>query len=169
MSCVNGVLCRKTKHSSRRKSRRLKLKGLCNLLSVSCIGTTNDANVSKNACGLRFPLGRPQVKDDELCALWGKKIKNSKWNPFVIIVDEIGNARWLLNKNDELLRGMEYEWGYEVYDAVATALIVLEKYKPNGSYIVPQLWSFMENRKATEREVIAYIIVQLKTFKRGET
>ncbi|KAL6507045.1 hypothetical protein OROHE_022180 [Orobanche hederae] len=83
--------------------------------------------------------------------------------------DEIGNARWLLNKNDELLRGIEYEWGYEVYDAVTTALIVLQNYNPNGSYIVPQLWSFMENRKATEREVIAYIIVQFKTFKRGET
>ncbi|KAL6584944.1 hypothetical protein OROMI_004233 [Orobanche minor] len=143
--------------------------GLYNLPSVSCFSTTNDTKVSKIACGLRFPLGRPQIKDGELCALWAKKIKNPEWNPFVIFVDEIGNSRWLLNKNDELLRGMEYEWGYEVYDAVTTALIVLQNYNPSGSYIVPQLWSFMENRKATEREVIAYIIVQLKTIKHGET
>ena len=75
----------------------------------------------------------------------------------------------VLKEDDELLVDLKEEWGEEIYDAVATALKEIQEYNPSGCYVVPELWNFKENRKATLKEVIAYIFNQLKTLKRKRT
>ncbi|CAA0816427.1 Factor of DNA methylation 1 [Striga hermonthica] len=147
--------------------------GLYNLLIISSnhiMGTKRVAKIDtkdfRNACSLRFPLEQPEIMADELCSLWQEKLKNPEWNPFTFVEYKRWEPQWVVNKDDELLRGLEYKWGHEAYDAVITALKVLQSYDPSGSYVVPQLWSFMKNKAATLEEVVRYIIVQLRTFKR---
>jgi gentisate 1,2-dioxygenase len=72
----------------------------------------------------------------------------------------------ILNEGDEELRNLKKEWGDEIYTAVVTALNELEEYNPSGRYVVSELWNFKEGRKATLKEVIAYIVKNINTLKR---
>jgi gentisate 1,2-dioxygenase len=72
----------------------------------------------------------------------------------------------ILNEEDEELRNLKKEWGDEIYTAVVTALNELEEYNPSGRYVVSELWNFKEGRKATLKEVIAYIVKNINTLKR---
>ncbi|KAL1551324.1 factor of DNA methylation 1-like [Salvia divinorum] len=123
----------------------------------------------KNACKKRYPLEEADIKALELCSLWQEKLKNPEWHPFRVVEDSKGNAQHVLKEDDELLVDLKEEWGEEIYDAVATALKEIQEYNPSGCYVVPELWNFKENRKATLKEVIAYILNQLKTLKRKRT
>ncbi|XP_011073344.1 factor of DNA methylation 1 [Sesamum indicum] len=128
-----------------------------------------DEKAFKNACKERFPPGEAEMKAAEVVSLWQEKLKNPEWHPFQIIEDEKGNHQSLIKEDDELLQGLKEEWGDAVYDAVTVALKELHEYNPSGCYVVPELWNFKENRKATLKEVIAYIFAQLKTLKRKRT
>ena len=72
----------------------------------------------------------------------------------------------VLKGDDEKLVALKKELGDEVYNAVTTALIEINKYNPSGRYVIPELWNFKEGRKAKLKEVIQYILKQLKTLKR---
>ncbi|XP_042066191.1 factor of DNA methylation 1-like [Salvia splendens] len=120
----------------------------------------------KNACKQRYPLEEADIKAVELCSLWQEKLKNPEWHPFRVVEDSKGNAQHVLKEDDELLVELKKEWGEEIYNAVATALKEIQEYNPSGCYVVPELWNFKENRKATLKEVIAYILNQLKSLKR---
>lgn len=72
----------------------------------------------------------------------------------------------ILNEEDEELRNLKQEWGDVIYTAVVTALNELEEYNPSGRYVVSELWNFKEGRKATLKEVIAYILRSMNTLKR---
>ncbi|KAK8645816.1 hypothetical protein V6N13_119627 [Hibiscus sabdariffa] len=91
-----------------------------------------------------------------------ENLKNSDWHPFKVII-EGGNPKEILNEDDEKLKNLKQDWGEEVYMAVVTYLNELNEYNPSGRYIVPELWNFKENRKATLKEVIAYIVRNIKT------
>ncbi|CAA0816432.1 Factor of DNA methylation 1 [Striga hermonthica] len=169
-------ICQKIEMMSKPSQEAFKklIVGLYNLLIISSnhvMGTKRVAKIDTkdfgNACSLRFPLEQPEIMADELCSLWQEKLKNPEWNPFKFVEYKRWEPQWVVNKDDELLRGLEYKWGHEAYDAVITALKVLQSYDPmSGSFVVPQLWSFMKNKAATLEEVVRYIIVQLRTFKR---
>ncbi|KAL0342164.1 UNVERIFIED_CONTAM: Factor of DNA methylation 2 [Sesamum calycinum] len=128
-----------------------------------------DEKAFKSACKERFPPGEAEMKAAELVSLWQEKLKNPEWHPFQIIEDEKGNHQSLIKEDDELLQGLKEEWGDAVYEAVTVALKELHEYNPSGCYVVNELWNFKENRKATLKEVIAYIFAQLKTLKRKRT
>lgn len=72
----------------------------------------------------------------------------------------------IVNEEDEQLRNLKQEWGEEIYEAVVTALKEVNEYNASGRYIVSELWNFKENRKASLKEVIAYIVKNIKTTKR---
>ncbi|CAA2952775.1 factor of DNA methylation 1-like [Olea europaea var. sylvestris] len=125
-----------------------------------------DEKAFKNACNLRFPPEEAEIKALELCSLWQEKLKNPQWYPVKVTTDDKGNPQEILNEDDELLRNLKDEWGDEIYDAVTTAFHEMNEYNPSGRYVVPELWNYKENRKATLKEVINYIFKQLKTLKR---
>lgn len=72
----------------------------------------------------------------------------------------------MLDEDNESLHELKDEWSDEIYDAVTTALKELNEYNPSGRYVVPELWNYKENRKATLKEVISYILKQVTTLKR---
>ncbi|XP_057775883.1 uncharacterized protein LOC130994824 isoform X2 [Salvia miltiorrhiza] len=170
---INHELFSKERQSNDelQEARKELIAGLTDMLSSSRVNIgikrmgELDAKVFKNACRQRYPLEEAEMKAAELCSLWEEKVKNPAWHPFRV-EDSKGNAQLVLKEDDELLVGLREEWGDEIYDVVATAVKEIQEYNPSGCYVVPELWSFKENRKATLKEVIAYVFNQVKTLKR---
>lgn len=65
-----------------------------------------------------------------------------------------------------MLKNLKEEWGNEIYEAVCKALLEMNEYNPSGRYVVSELWNTKEDRKATVKEVVSYIMKQLKTPRR---
>ncbi|GAV78267.1 XS domain-containing protein/XH domain-containing protein/zf-XS domain-containing protein [Cephalotus follicularis] len=105
----------------------------------------------------------------EELSLWEDHLKDPSWHPFKIILDEKGNSEEMLDEEDEKLKNLKTEFGDGVYDAVTKALKELNEFNPSGRYIIPELWNFKENRKATMKEGVVYILRQWKMLKRKRT
>ncbi|XP_073123435.1 factor of DNA methylation 1-like [Henckelia pumila] len=154
------------------EARKELIAGLIDLLSSNRVSVgikrmgELDEKPFKTACKARFSPDEADIKAAELCSLWQESMKESDWYPFQIIKDEKGDPKLLMKEDDERLCSLKNEWGSEVYEAVTTALTELREYNPSGCYVVPELWNFKENRKATLKEVIHYIFTQLKSLKR---
>uniref|UniRef100_A0A0A9B7S5 Factor of DNA methylation 1-5/IDN2 domain-containing protein n=1 Tax=Arundo donax TaxID=35708 RepID=A0A0A9B7S5_ARUDO len=109
------------------------------------------------------------AKDDEeelalLCSKWEAEISQPEWHPFQVIVD--GQAKEIIQKDDEKLQALKAELGEKVHDVVVKALLEMNEYNPSGRYPLPELWNFKEDRKASMGEVAAYIVKQWKTSKK---
>ncbi|CAN1746926.1 Factor of DNA methylation 2 [Linum perenne] len=72
----------------------------------------------------------------------------------------------VIDEDDEKLKQLRNEYGKVAYDAVTKALMELNEYNPSGRYPVHQVWNFKEERKATMKEIVHFLINQLKTHKR---
>ncbi|MCL7022751.1 hypothetical protein MKW94_001744 [Papaver nudicaule] len=94
------------------------------------------------------------LKATELCSLWEDQIKDSSWYPFVNV--EIGNNNYkeIVDEKDDKLKSLRDDLGDDVYKAVTTALTEMNEYNASGRYIVPELWNFREERRATLKEGI---------------
>ncbi|XP_010678966.2 factor of DNA methylation 5 [Beta vulgaris subsp. vulgaris] len=112
-------------------------------------------------CKKRFPVTVAFTKAGIECSLWQNKLLDSTWHPFKII-DIHGNLKEVINEEDEKLKTLRLQWGYKVYEAVATALQELNEYNPSGRYVVNDLWNYNEGRKATVKEVVNYVFQNLK-------
>ncbi|KAL3618369.1 hypothetical protein CASFOL_038690 [Castilleja foliolosa] len=174
---LNNQLLIKERQSNEelQEARKVLIAGLLELLSSSRVNIgikrmgEIDEKPFRNACNKKFSSGEAEMKAVELCSFWEAKMKNPEWHPFRVVEDSKGNAQHVLKEDDELLQGLKQEWGDEVYDSVTTALKEIQEYNPSGNYVVPELWNFKENRKATLKEVVNYIFNQLKTLKRKRT
>ncbi|KAL6539090.1 hypothetical protein OROGR_011739 [Orobanche gracilis] len=174
---LNKQLLTKERQSNEelQEARKVLIAGLLDMLSSSRVNIgikrmgEIDEKAFRNTCNKRFPSGEAEMKAVELCSLWQEKLKNAEWHPFRVVEDEKGNAQSELREDDESLQALKKEWGEEIYDAVTTALKELQEYNPSGCYVVPELWNFKENRKATLKEVINFIFTQIKTLKRKRT
>ncbi|XP_059453294.1 factor of DNA methylation 1-like [Corylus avellana] len=124
-----------------------------------------DSKPFQNTCKQRFALEEANVQASTLCSLWQENLKDPNWHPFKII-DIDGNTQEIVNEEDEKLRSLKQEWGEGIYMAVITALKEINEYNPSGRYIVSELWNFKEERKATLKEVISYILKNINTLKR---
>ncbi|KAE9463539.1 hypothetical protein C3L33_04554, partial [Rhododendron williamsianum] len=74
-------------------------------------------------------------------------------------------AQEVINEEDEKLNGLKGEFGDEVYEAVTTALTEINEYNPSGRCVLPELWNFKEERKATSTEGLSYVLKQWKKHK----
>ncbi|XP_023536648.1 protein INVOLVED IN DE NOVO 2-like [Cucurbita pepo subsp. pepo] len=104
----------------------------------------------------------------ELCSLWAEYLKDPDWHPFKVIkVEGKDTAEGkdkeieILNDEDEKLEGLKKDYGEEVYKAVASALMEINEYNPSGRYIISELWNYQEERKATLREGVKFLLDKL--------
>ncbi|KAF9598692.1 hypothetical protein IFM89_029942 [Coptis chinensis] len=125
-----------------------------------------DEKPFRDVCLQKLPKGELDVNSVQLCSLWQEQIKNSEWHPFKIRSADGNLHVQEINENDEKLLNLKHEWGEKVYDAVTRALLEVNEYNASGRYAVSELWNFKEERKASLREAIEYILKQLKTHKR---
>ncbi|KAI3684353.1 hypothetical protein L6452_33576 [Arctium lappa] len=72
----------------------------------------------------------------------------------------------VINEDAELLTNLKAEWGNGIFDAVVAAFKEMNEYNPSGRYVINELWNFKDNRKAILKEVISYILKNLKSLKR---
>ncbi|KAK8515026.1 hypothetical protein V6N12_001190 [Hibiscus sabdariffa] len=89
---------------------------------------------------LEEQLSQNQALALELCSLWQLKI----------------------DEDDESLKEMRDEWGDVIYKAVTDALLEIEEYNPGRAYLVPELWNFEEDRKASLQEAIEHLMLNLE-------
>ncbi|KAL8226115.1 hypothetical protein R6Q57_018672 [Mikania cordata] len=152
------------------EARKELIKGLQDMLS----GRTNigvkrmgeiDTKPFQDACKEKFNSEEAPIKAIELCTLWQDKLKNPEWHPVKVIAVE-GTHKEVIDENDELLKDLKAEWGSGIFDAVVAAFKEMNEYNPSGRYVINELWNFKDNRKATLKEVISYILKNLKSLKR---
>ncbi|OMO59024.1 hypothetical protein CCACVL1_25152 [Corchorus capsularis] len=152
-----------------RKESRQGLKDILNsrtTLVVKKMGEI-DKRAFDTACKLKFPNEDWEVKSAELCSLWEENISDSNWHPFKMISHN-GNSRReeVVDEDDEKLKQLRNEYDKVAFDAVSTALLEMNEYNPSGRYPVDEIWNLKEGRKASLKEIIEYLIKQLKTHKR---
>ncbi|XVF68775.1 hypothetical protein PTKIN_Ptkin11bG0028300 [Pterospermum kingtungense] len=114
----------------------------------------------------KYSAKEADVKAAELCSEWQEHLRNPSWHPFKIITDKEGNAKEILDEGDEKLIAAKTEFGDEVYTAVATALTEMNEYNASGRYIVPELWNYIEGRKATLTDGVEALLNRWKLAKR---
>lgn len=98
------------------------------------------------------------VQAAELCSTWQTQLENPAWNPIKLVTVQGGIQKEMLDEKDPKLKSLKKELGVQVYKAVTTALLEINEHNPSGRYVVPQLWNCSEDRKATLKEVIQYML-----------
>ncbi|KAI3919585.1 hypothetical protein MKX01_018408 [Papaver californicum] len=99
-----------------------------------------DSKPFQKECKKRYSGEEADVKATDLCSLWEGHLRDSNWFPFVNI--EVG------------MNSLRNDLGGDVFIAVTTALTEVNDYNASGRYIVPELWNFKEERRATLKEGI---------------
>ncbi|PIA65420.1 hypothetical protein AQUCO_00100722v1 [Aquilegia coerulea] len=172
MESLNHTLIAKERESNDelQEARKALIEGLTEMLSGrTLIGVKRMGEINSKpfvwACQKKYPA-EAMIKASELCSLWQEYLKDPEWQPFKVIYVGEDEHQEVLNEEDKKLRDLKEELGDEVYKAVVTALTEINEYNPSGRYVTPELWNFKEGRKATLKEVIGYIIKQVRTNKR---
>ncbi|KAF5739032.1 XH/XS domain-containing protein [Tripterygium wilfordii] len=175
MEDLNKTLLLKERQSNDelQEARKELISGLSEMLSARTnIGIKRmgeiDSKPFQNKCKERFSAEEAPLQASTVCSLWQENLKNPGWHPFKIINTE-KKPQEIIDEEDEKLRNLKEEWGSEIYMAVVTALKELNEYNPSGRYVISELWNYKEGRKATLKEVISYILKNIKSLKRKRT
>ncbi|KAD2805122.1 hypothetical protein E3N88_38499 [Mikania micrantha] len=115
----------------------------------------------QDVCMQKFSAQDWELRSVELSSLWQDKVNNPNWHPFKQVVRD-GKMQEIIDEDDSDLRELKSQWGEEACNAVVNALLELNEYNPSGRYVISELWNFKEGRKAELKEVIKYLIQQLK-------
>lgn len=65
-----------------------------------------------------------------------------------------------------MLIELKNEFGEAAYNSVIKAFWEIDDYNPSGRYAIQELWNLKDNRKATLKESISYVLKQWKINKR---
>ncbi|KAI4387086.1 hypothetical protein MLD38_004946 [Melastoma candidum] len=172
---LNRVLITKERESNQelQEARKVLIEGLKDLQMRSrIIGVKRMGDLPTKpfqvACKSRFSLQEAMIQASTVCTLWQSYISDSQWQPFkfVTVDGNPENLQEIIDEDDEKLKKLKEEWGEDVWSAVVVALKELNEFNPSGRYVTSELWNFKENRKATLKEVIAYIAKSIDQLKR---
>ncbi|KAM3694973.1 hypothetical protein ACB098_07G094600 [Castanea mollissima] len=171
LESTNKVLIVKDRQSNDdlQETRKELIAGLTDMLTARTnIGIKRmgeiDQKAFQDACNERFHIEEANLQASMLCSLWQENLKDPGWYPFKIVHIN-GNTQEIVNEEDEKLRNLIEELGDQVYAAVVTALKEMNEYNPSGRYVVSELWNLKEERQATLKEVISYMMKNIKALK----
>lgn len=66
----------------------------------------------------------------------------------------------IVDEEDEYLKSLKKEHGEEVLEAVIKAVKEMNEHNPSGRYVMPELWNFKEDRKASLKEGVEFLLEQ---------
>ncbi|KAL0916218.1 hypothetical protein M5K25_013711 [Dendrobium thyrsiflorum] len=124
-----------------------------------------DEKIFHAACIKRYRKDEADVKAAEFCSKWQDELKIPEWHPFRISTVD-GKLKEVIQEDDEKLVALRCELGDEVYRAVTSALLEINEYNPSGRYVINELWSYREGRRATLKEAIEFVMKHLTSLKR---
>ncbi|EOA35676.1 hypothetical protein CARUB_v10020898mg [Capsella rubella] len=165
-----SALFEKARHENQEARRELiqemrKLSGERSTIRVKCMGEL-DKKPFIEACKVRFTGEEAAKQHAMLRSTWLQNLKDPAWHPFKH-VGTGDNVKEVVDEEDEKIKKLKQEWGEEVKNAVKKALEEINEYNASGRYVVPELWNFREERKATLKEGIAQMkTLLIKTHKR---
>lgn len=82
--------------------------------------------------------------------------------PYLFTLDGSIRKEVVVEKDENLRRSLEKE----VFEDVTTALAEKNKYYPSGTFPLPELWNFIQERNASIAAGVSHILNHLKTNKR---
>ncbi|XVF23913.1 hypothetical protein REPUB_Repub13aG0081000 [Reevesia pubescens] len=124
-----------------------------------------DQKAFEFACSLKSPDEDWQEICAKLCLSWEQNVQDPEWHPFKMIFSK-GKLQEIVDEDDEKLKELRNKYGEVAFKAVSTALTEMNEYNASGRYAVPEIWNIKEGRRASMKEIIEYIIKQLKAHKR---
>ncbi|KAK4401547.1 Factor of DNA methylation 3 [Sesamum angolense] len=97
-------------------------------------------------------------------------IKAAKWKNLKdqVHVKDDTRHKPILDEEDQKLKNLRKELGKDAYEAMGTALMEGDAYSPRGMYPVLELCNYKEQRRATLKEAISYLIKQWSMLKKKE-
>ncbi|PIA31337.1 hypothetical protein AQUCO_05000009v1 [Aquilegia coerulea] len=118
-----------------------------------------DPKPFKDACYKKYQITAvAEEKALRLCSLWQSRLTNPSWHPFKVVQNGSGEAKEIINEDDEQLKKLKRKYGSEVYVSVCQALKEVNEHNPSGRYPVGVLWDYKENKRATLKEAIDIIL-----------
>ncbi|CAM0881840.1 unnamed protein product [Alopecurus aequalis] len=117
-----------------------------------------DLQAISNACR-KLSKEDAEVTAAIICSKWEDEIRNPDWHPFrVVMVD--GKETEIIDADDAKLQALKEEHGEEIYALVTKALHEINEYNASTRYPVGQLWNFREERKASLKEAVQFVMRQ---------
>ncbi|PIA26839.1 hypothetical protein AQUCO_08700016v1 [Aquilegia coerulea] len=174
MESLNQVLMLKERiNNSELQEARIELKSsLENVLSqhslfgIKRMGELN-SKPFRDVCMQKFSGEDLESISIELCSLWQENIKNQQWFPFKTIQMN-GKCDEIIDDSDDKLKQLKDDWGEQVYKAVCVALSEINEYNPSTRCAVPEIWNFKEDRKASLKEVIGFLLKELNALEKAK-
>ncbi|KAK6935855.1 Factor of DNA methylation 1-5/IDN2, domain XH [Dillenia turbinata] len=136
----------------------------CANVKVKRMGEPNNVPFHA-ACKKKYRGEEAELKLLELCSLYEDYLCDPAWHPFKVIMVG-GNAKEIIDEEDEKLKILKNDYGEEVSAAVVRALGELNEYNPSGRYPMVELWNSAQGRKATPQEGVLLILKQWKVYER---
>lgn len=124
-----------------------------------------DGKAFQDSCLKKFPNGDWEEISAMLCSSWEEYVGDPNWHPFKT-VSLNGKLEEIVDEDDERLRELRNEYGEAAFKTVANALMELNEHNPSGRYLVSEVWNSKERRIATMKEIVEYLVKQVKSLKR---
>ncbi|MCL7040764.1 hypothetical protein MKW94_021957 [Papaver nudicaule] len=110
----------------------------------------------------KFGAGKAEIKGHQLCNHWKEQLQDPNWEPFNIIQVGSNHYKAVLDEKDERLRKLKSDMGDAVVHAVQTVMMETAEFGATVDNVIPELWNFKENRKATLKEGIQKLSKEVK-------
>ncbi|EXC10665.1 hypothetical protein L484_025247 [Morus notabilis] len=164
------IVKERTSNDELHQSRMALIQGWSENLSRAYIGVKTlgelDSKPFRTATKRKFSDEEAEDKALESYSLWDSYLRDPRWHPFKIVPHKANYTKEIIDEDDEKLKSLKNEYGDEVYNAVVTALEELNEYNPKERYAVMELWNFKEDRKASLKEGIEFVLKQWKSKRR---
>ncbi|KAL5703522.1 hypothetical protein ACHQM5_022059 [Ranunculus cassubicifolius] len=171
LETLNQILILKERksHDELQEARTELISGFEDLSTSASIGVKRMGELKfkpfHESCKRKFSAEEVHEESVKLYSLWEDYLRDPEWHPFQIVNIKDG-FKEVLDEEDEKLKALKKDYNDEVYDAVVKALMEINEYNPSGRFTVTELWNYEEDRKASLKEGVEFMIRRWQASKR---